>query len=132
MIIDTSVLIAILQGETDAMVLVDAIASADTRVVAAPTLVEAAAVILARKGPQGEIALDALLQRLDITVVEMTPEAAAYARSAYARYGKGVGSPGVLNYGDCLAYGVAMATGEQLLFKGDDFSKTDVPHVALA
>lgn len=57
----------------------------------------------------------------------MTPDAAAFARSAYARWGKGVGSPGVLNYGDCLAYGVAMAEGETLLFKGEDFAHTDVP-----
>jgi ribonuclease VapC len=131
MVIDTSVLLAILQGEPEALAFVDAISSADSRVVGAPTLVEAAAVILARKGPQGEIALDALLQRLDIEVAEMTPEAASFARSAYSRYGKGVGSPGVLNYGDCLAYGVAMAMGEPLLFKGDDFSKTDLPRVAL-
>jgi ribonuclease VapC len=56
----------------------------------------------------------------------MSPEAAVHARSAYERYGKGVGSPGVLNFGDCLSYGVARAAGEPLLFKGDDFSATDI------
>jgi len=85
--------------------------------------------MVARKGPQGAIALDALLERLDIEVVAMSAEAASLARSAYTRYGKGVGSPGVLNYGDCLSYGVAMATGEPLLFKGDDFTQTDVLRV---
>jgi ribonuclease VapC len=60
----------------------------------------------------------------------MSPEAAAFARTAYARYGKGVGSPGVLNFGDCLSYGVARATGEPLLCKGDDFPLTDVARVA--
>jgi ribonuclease VapC len=97
------------------------------RLVGAPTVVEAAAVMLARKGPQGEIALDALLRRLHIELTPMSAEAAGFARSAYARYGKGIGTPGVLNYGDCLAYGVAKAAGERLLFVGDDFRKTDIP-----
>jgi ribonuclease VapC len=127
MVIDTSALLAILFGEPDAPRLSTAIAADTSRLVAAPTLVEAAAVMLGRKGAAGEIALDALLQRLTITVVPMSPDAAASARSAYARYGKGVGSPGVLNYGDCLAYGVALALGEPLLFTGTDFQKTDVP-----
>jgi ribonuclease VapC len=129
MVIDTSALLAILFGEPEAEALVEAIASAATRLLGAPTLVEASAVMLARKGAQGEIALDALLQRLGIEVVPMSPEAAVFARSAYARFGKGVGSPGVLNYGDCLSYGVARATGEPLLFKGDDFPRTDLPAV---
>jgi ribonuclease VapC len=57
------------------------------------------------------------------------PEA-KLARLACARFGKGVGDPAVLNFGDCLAYGVAMALREPLLFKGDDFPKTDVEAVA--
>jgi ribonuclease VapC len=129
MVIDTSALLAILLSEPEADALVGAIVSAETRLVAAPTLVEAAAVMVARKGPPGEVALDALLQRLEIQVVPMSPEAAAFARAAYARYGRGVGSPGVLNYGDCLAYGVARAAGEPLLFKGDDFALTDIENV---
>ncbi|MBA2670616.1 MAG: type II toxin-antitoxin system VapC family toxin [Gemmatimonadetes bacterium] len=127
MVIDSSALLAILLGEPEAQRLSSAIAADAARLVGAPTLVEAAAVMLGRKGPPGEIALDALLQRLNITVVPMSPDAAVSARSAYSRYGKGVGSPGVLNFGDCLAYGVAMALGEPLLFKGNDFDKTDVP-----
>lgn len=124
--IDTSALLAILFAEPEASRLVRAIAAAETRLVGAPTIVEAAAIMLARKGPAGEIALDALLQRLAVDVVPMSPEAAGAARSAYRRFGKGVGSPGVLNYGDCLAYGVATAEGRPLLFKGDDFPRTDV------
>lgn len=82
--------------------------------------------MLARKGPGGEIALDALMERLDIDVLPMSEDAARLARLGYARFGKGVGSPGVLNYGDCLAYGVAMVAREPLLFKGHDFPQTDV------
>ena len=126
MVVDTSALLAILLGESGSARLADSIAGSSTRLVGAPTLVEATAVMLARKGPQGVIALDALSSRLAIEVVAMTPEAAALARSACARYGKGIGSPGVLNYGDCLAYGVAMALREPLLFTGEDFAKTDV------
>jgi ribonuclease VapC len=88
--------------------------------------VEASAVILARKGPGGDIALDALLRRLHIEVVEMSEDAARLSRLGYARFGKGIGEPGVLNFGDCLSYGVAMAAREPLLFKGDEFAKTDV------
>jgi ribonuclease VapC len=125
-VIDTSALLAVLLGEAEATRFVNAILADPTRRVGAATLVEAAAVMMSRKGPQGPIALDALLQRLSIDVISMTADAAAFARSAYARWGRGVGTPGVLNFGDCLAYGVAMAEGEQLLFKGEDFPHTDV------
>ncbi|MFZ9961602.1 MAG: type II toxin-antitoxin system VapC family toxin [Candidatus Limnocylindrus sp.] len=126
MVIDTSAIVAILLGEPEADALIATIAAAQERVIGAPTLVEAAAILSARKGPAGEVALDALLQRLEIEVVPMTPDAAVAARSAYQRYGKGVGSPSVLNYGDCLAYGVAIARSDALLFKGNDFPQTDV------
>jgi ribonuclease VapC len=72
------------------------------------------------------IALDALLARLDIEVVDMTTVAGEFARDVYARFGKGVGSPGVLNYGDTLSYGVAKAADEPLLFTGTDFTETDI------
>ncbi|MBX3707267.1 MAG: type II toxin-antitoxin system VapC family toxin [Pseudomonadales bacterium] len=126
MVIDTSALIAILLNEPEAMALVEAIAMDAKRLVGAPTLVETAAVLLGRKGPEGNIALDALLQRLDIEVIPMSAEAAAFARSAYTRYGKGVTSPGLLNFGDCLTYGTARAANEPLLFKGMDFTQTDI------
>ncbi len=126
MIIDSSAVIAILLSEPEAPRLVQAIAAATTRAIGAPTLVEASAVLLAKKGRVGDVALDALLQRLDIDVVPMSAEAAVMARTAYQRYGRGVGSPAVLNYGDCLSYGIAMAARDTLLFKGDDFSDTDV------
>lgn len=126
MVIDTSALVAILLGEPEATRLAQAIAAAPIRQVGAPTVVEAAAVPLAKKGSPGEIALDALLQRFDIEVVPMSAEAAALARVAYHRFGKGVGSPGVLNFGDCLAYGIATATKDALLFTGSNFAQTDV------
>jgi len=129
MVVDTSALIAILLNEPEAEPMVRALARAEARLVGAPTLVEAAAVMHAKKGSGGEVALDALLARAEIRVLPMSLSAARRARLAYGRFGKGVGDPGVLNYGDCLAYGVAMSEREPLLFKGDDFCQTDVEAV---
>src|SRR5687767_2755291 len=100
MVLDTSALLVMLFAESETEPMVRAIAVDDRRVVGAPTLVEASAVMVAKKGTGGEVALDALLERLAIEVVPMTVAAAKLARLAYARFGKGVGEPGVLNYGD--------------------------------
>lgn len=126
MIIDTSALLAILLDEPESTALVSAISAAPVRMVAAPTLVEASAVLYARKGPSADVALDALLHRLSVITVDMNATAAAFARDAFRRFGKGVGNPAVLNYGDCLVYGVAMATERPLLFKGTNFAQTDI------
>lgn len=126
MVIDTSALIAILLREPWAELVITAVTSSTSRLVGAPTLVETSAVMLGRKGPEGDIALDALFRNLEVEVVPMSSRAAAFARSAYARFGKGVGDPAVLNFGDCLSYGVAMALDEPLLYLGSDFSRTDV------
>ncbi|MEQ1692761.1 MAG: type II toxin-antitoxin system VapC family toxin [Gemmatimonas sp.] len=95
-----------------------ALSAAPVRFVAAPALVEASAVLYARKGAGGD--------RLSLVTIDMNAVAAAFARDAFRRFGKDVGNPGVLNYGDCLVYGVAMASGQPLLFKGDDFARTDI------
>ena len=126
MVLDTSAVLAILFGEPEATQLLRAISNADETVIGAATFVEASAVMRARKGPGGEVALDALLERLDARVLGFTVEAARLARLGYSRFGKGVGEPGVLNFGDCLTYGTAMALRQPLLFKGEDFAATDV------
>jgi len=126
MVLDTSALLAILFAEPESEAMVRAMAVDERRIVGAPTLVEASAVMQARKGGAGEVALDALLERLGIDVVPMSVGAARLARLAYARFGKGVGDPAVLNYGDCLTYGIALAEREPLLCKGDDFVRTDI------
>jgi ribonuclease VapC len=126
MVLDTSALLAILLAEPEADDMVRALAADSRRLLGAPTLVEASAVMRARKGGAGEVALDGLLERLRVETVPMSVAAARLARLGYARFGRGVGDPAVLNYGDCLAYGVAMSEREPLLFKGDDFSQTDV------
>ncbi len=126
MVLDTSALLAILLAEPEANAMVRAVAAAERRLVGAPTWVEASAVMTARKGSSGEVALDALMDRLEVEVVPLSVAAGRLARLAYSRFGKGVGDPAVLNFGDCLSYGVAVAEREPLLFKGDDFVQTDV------
>lgn len=126
MLLDPSALLAILFAEPEATPMVRAVARDPVRLVGAPTLVEASAVLTARKGPGGEIALDALLERMRVEIAPMSVDAARLARLAYARFGKGVGEPAVLNFGDCLSYGMAMAERQPLLFKGEDFAHTDV------
>lgn len=129
MVIDTSAILAILFAEPDSARMVAALEADPHRWVPAPILAEASAVLHARLGAAGGVALDALLRRIEAEVVPMSPAAAAAARSAYERYGRGVGTPPVLNFGDALAYGCARALDEPLLFKGADFAATDITPV---
>ena len=125
MIVDSSALIAILLKEPEGHLLdVAIIESADCRMSAASFL-EASMVILARKGQQGMRDLDLLINRLGIRLVSFTESQAWLARTAFECFGKGR-HPAQLNFGDCLAYGLAKETGEELLFVGADFNQTDV------
>jgi ribonuclease VapC len=126
MVLDTSAVLAILLGEPEAPSMLAAIHDAEGLVIGAPTFLEAAAVMRARKGSGGEIALDALMERLGVEIQDFSADALRLARLGYARYVKGVGDPAVLNFGDCFSYGTAMALRSPLLFKGSDFSSTDV------
>lgn len=125
MIIDTSALLAILRVEPDARRIINAIKSSDRRTISAATLVEAGIVAEGRAGEQGARDLDAALARLRVDVAPLTESHAMHARRAFRRFGKGR-HPARLNLGDCFAYALAKATGEPLLFKGVDFSKTDI------
>ena len=130
MVIDSSALIAILLGEAEAEAIVHAIAEDPKRLVSVLNVLESAVVIEARKGPAGARELDLLLHEGAIEPVHMDIEQVAIARDAYRRFGKGR-HPAKLNIGDCCAYALAVQTGEPLLFKGDDFSKTDVKTVSV-
>lgn len=74
---------------------------------------------------QGGTELDLWLHKANVDVVAVTADYADQARRAWRRYGKGR-HPAALNYGDCFSYALALLTGEPLLFKGNDFSQTDV------
>ena len=129
MVLDTSALLAILLNESDASVFRLALDADPIRLLSAANLVEAAIVIEARVGEAGGRELDLLLHKASIEVVGVDAGQADLARHAYRQFGKGRHLAG-LNYGDCFAYALSQSAGEPLLFKGDDFSNTDVIAVA--
>lgn len=125
MIVDTSVIIAILKDERDAAVIVDALGRPGSRRMSAVSYVEAAVVVDSNRNPVLSRRLDDLLRDVEISVEPVTLNQARIAREAYRDFGKGWHRAG-LNFGDCFAYALAKVTGEPLLFKGDDFCHTDV------
>lgn len=126
MIIDASALIAILRDEPEARTFAEAIAGTNTRRVSAVNYVEAAAVIDASRNPVASRRFDDLFREADLIIEQVTEAQARIAREAYRDFGKGSGHPAGLNFGDCFAYALAKTTGEPILFKGDDFSRTDL------
>lgn len=128
MVLDTSALLALLLNEPEADAFRVAVEGDVVRLASAATVLEAALVIEARKGEAGGRELDLLIQKAEIEVVAVDQEQVSEARRAYRRYGKGRHAAG-LNYGDVFAYALARTTGEPLLFKGDDFARTDVRRV---
>ncbi|MFN9422682.1 MAG: type II toxin-antitoxin system VapC family toxin [Gemmatimonas sp.] len=124
--LDSSAVIALIADEPEAPRLAAALDRLTDRVIGAPTLVETGIVLRARYGGRGELALDAFLQRFDVRVVPLATREATFAREAHRRFGRGVVSPAVLNYGDCLAYAVSASLGWPLLCVGNDFARTDV------
>jgi ribonuclease VapC len=128
MVIDTSVLVAVLAMEPDAAQLAAAIEADATRLISAATLVEASMVIESRHRSAGASELDLLIAKAGMVIEAVTPDQAELAREAWRRFGKGR-HPAGLNFGDCFAYALARTTGEPLLFKGSDFAQTDVAAV---
>lgn len=122
MIIDSSALIAILRREPEHAQFSDLIERAEDVSVSAVTVLETSIVA----GPGAHARVDELLSIARARVVAFDPLQMIAARDAYARYGRGSGSPARLNFGDCMAYALAKVTGEPLLFKGDDFRHTDI------
>jgi ribonuclease VapC len=125
MIVDSSALLAILFAEPDAETYARAIAGADSCRMSAATFVEVAIVVEAQTKNSGSRQLDAFFRRAGIVIEPVTEEQAHLARQAYTDFGKGA-HPAGLNFGDCFSYALAKVTGEALLFKGEDFKKTDI------
>jgi len=125
MIVDTSVIIAILRDEPDANAFAVALNAADVRRLSAASYVEAGLVTDSNRDVLLSNQLDSLLRRSFINLEPLTVEQARIARDAYRIFGKGRHRAG-LNFGDCFAYALAKDKGEPLLFKGDDFRRTDV------
>jgi ribonuclease VapC len=127
MIVDTSAVVAILRAEDDAPRFAMALArGGEAKRISAANLLEAAILI---DGPRDAIAsrrLDELMSKANLVIEPVTKEQAEIARLAYRDFGKGSGHPAGLNFGDCFAYALAKVTGEPLLFKGEDFGRTDL------
>lgn len=125
MIVDTSAIIAILQGEREAAALAGVLDRAAICRMSAVGYVEAGVVTDSNRDPILSRRLDDLLRDAEIQVESVTPQQAEIARYAYRDFGKGRHKAG-LNLGDCFAYALAKETGEPLLFKGADFRNTDI------
>jgi ribonuclease VapC len=125
MVIDTSALLAILQDEPERRRYNEAIEAADSRVMSVATLVEVSIVVEVRFGAEGLRALDRFIERARIDLAPVDLEQARVARDAFSRFGKGRHAA-ALNFGDCFSYALARVLGEPLLFKGDDFARTDI------
>ena len=126
MIIDTSALISILRDEPEAAAHAAAIAGAGQRRLSAASFVETAAVIDAARDAVASRRFDDLVDEAGLVIEPVTERQARIARAAYRDFGKGSGHPAKLNFGDCFAYALAKDRGEPLLFKGNDFSHTDI------
>lgn len=126
MIVDTSAVIAILKQEPDAGALSEALERADEIRMSAGTYVELGVVVDSVRDPIASRKLDLFLNEAEVRIEPVTELQAKVARQAYRDFGKGSGHPAQLNFGDCFSYALAAVSGEALLFKGDDFSRTDV------
>ncbi len=126
MIIDSSVIVAVIVHEPDARAFAGIIRTAPSRKLSAASYVELAAVVDGRRDPVLSSAVDQLLTAWRIEVVPFTVGQARIARVAYQQFGRGSGHPARLNMGDCFSYALARDLGEPLLFKGNDFALTDI------
>jgi ribonuclease VapC len=127
MIVDTSAVIAVLKEESDAPRFLRVLTmSAEPKRMSAANYLEAAIVVDANRNPLLSRRFDDLIVQTEIRAEPVTLEHAEIARAAYRDFGRGSGHPAQLNFGDCFAYALAKSMREPLLFKGDDFSHTDV------
>ena len=126
MVLDTSAVVAILLEEDEAEEFARLIAADAESAISAVTCHETSIVMAARKrSVQAANLVDDLVRNLAIQIVALDATGSLAARDAYFRFGRGY-HPAKLNFGDCFAYALAKARDEPLLFKGDDFLKTDV------
>ena len=126
MIVDTSAVVAILFQEPDARRFAEHLAREEPLLISAATLVEIGIVALRHGGQRLLVDAMRIVEESAMQVAPVTAERAQSAIAAYGRFGRGVGCPACLTFGDCFAYALAKETNQPLLFKGADFSRTDV------
>lgn len=129
MIVDTSIIVAILRDESEARTFLETLLEHPGAQMSAGSWIELGPVLSGLGQPDLEERLLLMVQKLRIIIAPVTAEQAEIGRRAYAKFGKG-NHPARLNFGDCFAYALAKATGEPLLFKGNDFAQTDIPAAA--
>jgi ribonuclease VapC len=125
MVIDTSALVAIVMREPDGAVFDERIRSASVRRMSVGNGVELMIVLSNRLAMDASVLVERVLSEYAIELVVVDSRQMSLAFEGASRFGKGR-HPAALNYGDCFAYGLARALGEPLLFKGGDFSRTDI------
>ncbi len=123
MILDTSAVVAVLTQEADGPGFRDLIYDAQVTRLSSASYLELA-IVLDAKGLGDD--LDRFLDWCEAEIEPVTAIQAALARAAHRQFGRGSGHPARLNLGDCFSYALAMDKREPLLFKGDDFARTDV------
>ncbi len=127
MIVDSSAIIAILKPEPEGKSFRECILNATGKVaISAANYLECAVVIDGMRDQALSEQLDVLLHDFGVVVAPVTEEHARIARQAYVKFGKGSGHPAQLNFGDCFSYALAKESETPLLFKGNDFSHTDL------
>jgi ribonuclease VapC len=128
-IVDTSAVLAILFDEQDAELFAAALDRATEPRMSVASYLEAAILIDRGGDPVASRRFDGLIAMLTIVLEPVTLEQAVIARNAFRDFGKGSGHPAKLNFGDCFSYALAKDKGQPLLFKGYDFTHTDVERV---
>jgi ribonuclease VapC len=126
MVLDSSAVIAILKAEPEAATFLTKIAGTQICRLSAANLVEIG--LVSRQDSSGAYrkALNVLLQDFSVRIEPVSERQAWIAMEAYDRFGKGTGHPAGLNFGDCFSYALARDVEEPLLYKGNDFSHTDL------
>lgn len=126
-VVDTSAIMAMVLDEQDGPTFTKVLSEESTVLMSAGTLLELDVVALRRGGTRMHAAMQRILRSTGVIIVPVEGQSLRYARNGFSRFGQGRRSkPSALNFGDCFAYGLAKAEGAPLLFKGDDFSRTDV------
>ena len=124
-VVDTSAIMAVLRLEPEAHAFARIMEEAQECLISSVTILETGIVAYARRGQPGRREFDAFLLRLTPTIVPFDADQARLARTAFERWGKGR-HPASLNFGDCATYALARHMAVPLLFKGDDFTATDL------
>ncbi len=125
-VVDSSAVVAVLLAEKDAHLYADALKRIERPGMSTGTLLELGTVLLHKKGDSSIPELYGFLDLIGVVAVPVTEEHAREAISAYARFGKCTRHPAQLNFGDCFSYALAKVREQPLLYKGEDFAKTDI------